>query len=270
MLVAGSLLVYRHATEEVRGNDPLKTFLAMILIQMLPLVALELKITSCTDPVGLFCKFAAPVTLMHGIFLLQRVCQYPLYEQGYVMFSVAGLAGAVFTMHKGYRQRWFNIFQYTAVWNLAIMAFVAAACTESAEAYFGGSTMGFGNRTWLKYFKVVLQTTNSYVELLAFVPAVWMAFRDDTSRAPVTNVDSIDTKRTSTAFFLFLVIFYFTEDVFQACESWSVSPLAAMAHVVHFLLLLDFAFYVLAHVYNPEKLIGELRKWLPADLACAV
>merc|ERR1719420_2659829 len=105
---------------------------------------------------------------------------------------------------------------------------------------------------------------------MAFVPAVWMLYRESTSGERMPSVESIQTKRTSTAFFLFLVIFYFTEDITQAYESMFISPLAAMAHMAHFLLLSDFAFYILAHVYNPEKLMGELRKWLPADLACAV
>merc|ERR1719162_2339832 len=103
---------------------------------------------------------------------------------------------------------------------------------------------------------------------MAFVPAVWVVYRESDSHG--SDLDSPATKRTSTAFFLFLVIFYFTEDIFQAYEALFVSPLAAIAHLAHFLLLLDFAFYILAHVYNPEKLVGELRKWLPADLACAV
>jgi hypothetical protein len=264
MLIAGSLNVYHHLSSE--NDSGLKTFLAMILMQMLPLVILELKIMSCADPVGLFCKFAAPVTLLHSIFLLQRVCQYPLYEQGYVLYSVAGLAGAIWTMHAGYRQRWFHIHRYTAVWNLVAIAVMAAFCTESAEAYFGS----YRYRNWGKYLTAVLQSTNCYVELMAFVPAVWMVYREGMTMQQATNVDSIDTKRTSTAFFLFLVIFYFTEDIHSAYEAMFVSPLAAVAHVVHFLLLLDFAFYVLAHVYNPTKLMGELRKWLPADLACAV
>lgn len=268
MLVAGSLVVYRHMTVEHPDQDHLKTFLAMIVIQMLPLVALEVKIMECADPVGLFCKFAAPVTLMHGIFLLMRVCQYPLYEQGYLIFSVAGLAGAAVTMHKGFRMELGAIFQHSTVWNLVALALVAAACTEYAEVYFGPAWLA--NRSWRAHFTSTLSTANSYIELMAFVPAVWMMYRESTSGERMTQIDSIQTRRTSTAFFLFLVIFYFAEDVLQAYEAFVVSPLAAIAHVAHFLLLSDFAFYVLAHVYNPEKLIGELRKWLPADLACAV
>merc|ERR1719453_1416351 len=103
LLIASSLVVYRHMTHEAYGQaDILKTFLAMILVQMLPLVVLEMKIMACADPVGLFCKFAAPVTLMHGVFLLMRVIQYPLYEQGSLLFAILGTLGAGVTMHCGY------------------------------------------------------------------------------------------------------------------------------------------------------------------------
>jgi len=271
MLLAGSLIVYRHMTQvNNHGTDNLKTFLAMTLIQMIPLVALECKVMSCADPVGLFCKFAAPVTLMHSVFLFLRICQYPLYAQGYVFFSVLGFAGAVVTMSKGFKQRWFNIFQYPAVWKLVALAFVAAAFTVSADAYFAPVWRRRLRGYWWKLFKSVLTTTNHYVELMAFVPAVWMMYNEDKSGQHTTQVESKDTKRTSTAFFLFLVIFYFTEDIVDAWETKFRSPLSSAAHVAHFMLLLDFAFYILAHVYNPEKLMGELRKWLPADLACAV
>lgn len=266
LLIAGSLVVYRHMAQEVNsGRDHLKSFLAMIVVQMLPLVALEMKIMSCADPVGLFCKFAKPVTLMHAAFLLMRIIQYPLYAQGYVIFSLLGLCGAVVTLHKGCNLHWSRILEYKAVCNLLLLAFMAACCTEYVEIYFHPQLRW---RSWGKYITAVLMTTNSYVELMAFVPAVWMVYRDTEFKS--VDLDSIVTKRTSTAFFLFLVIFYFTEDIFQAYESLFVSNLAATAHIAHFLLLLDFAFYVLAHVYNPEKLMGELRKWLPADLACAV
>lgn len=265
LLIAGFLVVYRHVSHDNDGRDHLKHFLAMIVVQMLPLVALEMKIMSCADPVGLFCRFATPVTMMHALFLLMRVIQYPIYQQGYLAFAILGFAGAVFTISKGFNQRWSCLLQHKSVWGLLLVALVAACCTEYVEAIFHPSLR---TRSWGKYTATLFSTTNSYIELMAFVPAVWMVYRENDFQS--IDLNSVVTKRTSAAFFLFLVIFYFTEDVWQAYESLTVSNLACIAHLAHFFLLLDFAFYVLAHVYNPEKLMGELRKWLPADLACAV
>jgi hypothetical protein len=251
MLIAGSLIVHRHVTTETYGTDNLKTFLALVLIQMLPLVALEMKIMQCADPVGLFCKFAAPVTMMHGIFLAMRVCMYPIMPDD-IVWSIGGVIGAAVAMHKGYGKSWRCIYQYPAVWSLVMFAFMAAAATEGLEQYLS-PYRHWDTPSWGRIAKQILIAANNYVELVAFVPAVWMMYREGNFGNSITQVDSIDTKKTSTAFFFVLVIFYFTEDVMQAFTVWSVAPVAAIAYIVHFLLLLDFAFYVLAHVYNPVE-----------------
>jgi len=275
MLIAGSLVVYRHMTHEMAGPDNLKTFLGMIVLQMLPLVILEMKVISCADPVGLFCKFSGPVTLMHGIFLMLRVCTYPIYEHGTLWFSITGVLGVLVTIVFGFRQRWTlrAMSEYNAVWGLTILAFAAACCTELVEEHLNPRP-SWNPVTWKKFATVVFAEANNYIELMAFVPAVWMLFREDQSTvqysAKYLDVDSVDTKRRATAFFLFLVGFYFAEDIYQAYGAFWLAPVAAAAHIVHYLLLVDFAFYVLAHIYNPEKLVSELRKWLPKDVSVSV
>merc|ERR1719240_1101002 len=98
MLIASSLVVYRHMYTQTRESDVLKTFLAMILVQMLPLVALEMKIMSCADPVGLFCKFATPVTLVHAFFLGMRLAMHSSYDSSTLCTSGLGFVGALITM----------------------------------------------------------------------------------------------------------------------------------------------------------------------------
>merc|ERR1719197_924707 len=92
-------------------GDALKTFLAMILLQMLPLVILEMKIMSCADPVGLFCKFATPVTLIHAFFLGMRLVMYSEYDTPSLVCSGCGFIAALVTMVKGYRQSWLNVIE---------------------------------------------------------------------------------------------------------------------------------------------------------------
>merc|ERR1719409_2665232 len=116
--------------------------------------------------------------------------------------------------------------------------------------------------SWESFFATVFATSNSYIEIVAFVPAVWIVHREDKSVSRF-HVESTETRRTATAFFLFLVGFYVTEDLLMMYQAYSVSALAAIAHLAHFILLLDFSCYVLAHIYNPDKLAGELRRWLP-------
>lgn len=279
LAIAVSLVVFCHTTQEPRESyqsDPLKTFLCMVLVQMIPLVALELKIMSCADPVGLFCKFAVPVTMVHVIFLVVRFAHYESYGTLYLACSAAGCVGAVFTLLKGFHWSPRTLFYHKSVWGLTIMSVLAAGFSHWLELFMIKKADPF---TWISFYvfgeqpysghswRGVLDTTNSYMEILAFVPAVWMVFREDKS-AERAQVEEIDTKRTSTSFFLFLVGFYLSEDLVNAWEAWeSGILLATVAHIAHFLLLLDFACFILAHIYNPEKLMGDLRKWLPVDLS---
>merc|ERR1719389_246418 len=95
--MAGCLVIHRHATAEVYGHDHIKTFLALIIIQMLPLVLLEMKIMSCADPVGLFCKFATPVTVIHAFFLSMRIVMYSIDDSHSEWITGLSLAGALIT-----------------------------------------------------------------------------------------------------------------------------------------------------------------------------
>jgi len=262
---ASCLFIHRHMTEEIYGHDALKTFLGLIIIQMLPLVALEMKIMSCADPVGLFCKFATPVTLVHAIFLTMRLCMWNLYDNSFLLYSALGLAAAMITLRKGFNESPLSIMRCSNVWVLIFLALVAAFGTHMVDSYLQPS---WKVQSWGDFFNEMLSTSNSYVELMGFVPAVWMVYRQD--QRTYDDIDSVSTKRKATSFFLFLVAFYMTEDVFQAWDAFGVSPVAALAHMLHFVLLCDFGCYVLAHIYNTDKLVGQLRKWLPADLACEV
>lgn len=264
LFLASTLVVYRHMTHSVyeHESDHIKTFLAMVLVQMIPLVALEMKVLSCADPVGLFCKFATPVTLIHAFFLGMRLVMYSEYDTPSLVCSGCGFIAALVAIQKGYRESWLNVIQCSAVWGLITLALMASVCTESVDAYLKPAWVA--SKDWESFFQTVFQTSNSYVELVAFVPALWIVYREDQSSSRY-QVESFETKRTSTAFFLFLVGFYVTEDLMNAYFAYEISWMASVAHVAHFCLLADFAVYVLAHVYNPEKLVGELRRWLPVD-----
>lgn len=278
MLLAGSLVLYRHMTYVSESGDAIKGFLGMILLQMVPLVILELKIVTNSNPVGLFCKFAAPVTLMHALFLGLRATTSLLLlgteyfnDEGYRV--VLGLIGVFIILHKGLDQSLSlrTLVDHFAVWRLALLASMAALFTEGLDCILSLAPPA----DWIDFMLAVAKTLGMYLELVAFVPAVWMVYQTggpDSRRFEVDGLDAhnLRLKKMATAFFLFLVGFYILEDVLPAYELSSTVPMAAAGHIAHFLLLLDFAFYVLAHVYNPEKLVGDLKKWLPVDFSCSV
>merc|ERR1719198_1170848 len=95
-----------------------------------------MKVISCADPVGLFCKFSGPVTLMHGVFLLLRLCTYPIHAIGYLWVSIAGLVGVGAALYNFYR-RWSPkaICGHSSVWKLTAIALLAALCTTSVDDY---------------------------------------------------------------------------------------------------------------------------------------
>jgi hypothetical protein len=283
LAIAGSLVIHRHATHENYGHDHIKTFLAMIIIQMLPLVALEMKIISCADPVGLFCKFATPVTLVHAVFLSMRLAMYNLYEGSFLVYSVLGLVASLITLIKGFKCSPLSFLRCRNVWGLVLLSLVAAFTTNAIDSYLNPTYkyhefMDVNNedgeyteppKTWIlfhdNFVSDMVSTANSYIELTAFIPAVWMVYRQD--QRVYDDTDNVSTKRKATAFFLFLAFFYMMEDILQGLSVWHFTKAGAIGHFLHFALLCDFAFYVLAHIYNTDKLVGTLRNWLPADLA---
>ena len=60
---------------------------------------------------------------------------------------------------------------------------------------------------------------------------VWMVYRQD--QRIYDDTDCVSTQRKATAFFLFLVGFYVTEDLLQAWEAFGTAKVAACGHLVH-------------------------------------
>merc|ERR1719198_1201231 len=172
------------------------------------------------------------------------------------------------TLHAGFKESPMTVaLKCRNVWFLLVVAVACAFVTNSIDGYVNPPP-SWRPQTWGDFFNGMLSTSNTYLEILAFVPAVWMVYSQN--QRIYDDTDCVSTKRKATAFFLFLTGFYVLEDLYSAWNSWNVAKVAATAHVLHFLLLSDFACYVLGHIYNPDKLLGPLRKWLPADLSCDV
>merc|ERR1719502_738559 len=90
LVLASCLVFYQHVTApQEEGAETVRSFLAMIVVQMLPLVFLEMKILSSNNPVDLLCKFGGKVLLMHASFLAFRICCCPFVnvEPSYFDFA---------------------------------------------------------------------------------------------------------------------------------------------------------------------------------------
>jgi len=256
LLVAGAsiLVMYKHFTEE-EGGDPTKQFLALIVIQMLPLVFLQKKILSCPDPMGMLSRFGTKVLLMHGCFLTLRVCVWPLLEVGLGFCNLLGLVGVCVALVLGFRFRLANISAHMDVGGLFMLAMVGALLTELLDFHRQASLL-----------ECTLFTASSYMEILSFVPAVWMVHQSVKKNDDEHVAESDAVQMQAAFFFAFLVPFYIMEDVVSAFRVGGQEPMAAVGHVVHFVLLLDFACFLLSHIYNPDKVQGSFLRWLPDQL----
>jgi len=252
---ASTIVIYKHFTDEQSG-DPTKHFLGLIVIQMLPLVFLQTKILSCPDPVGMLSRFGIKVLLMHACFLVLRVCAWPMLEIGLGYCNLIALVVACIALHAGFHFRLANVSAHADVGCLLLLAMVGALFTELLDVQRQGSLL-----------ECTIFTASSYMEILSFVPAVWMVHKsvkknDDDNYSP--EMDSVQTQ--AMWFFVFLVPFYIMEDVFSAIRIGGEDPHAAVGHMVHFLVLLDFACFLLSHIYNPDKVQGSfLRYFLPGQ-----
>merc|ERR1719161_3411693 len=74
LMAMSGLVLYCHVIQESSPwHDPMKTFLAMVAVQMLPLVLLEAKVACGEDPVALISRVSAKVLMMHASFMALRV-----------------------------------------------------------------------------------------------------------------------------------------------------------------------------------------------------
>lgn len=254
LLSASGLVIYRHATDEdADDKDALKTFLIMIVLQMLPLALLETKMMSCTDPVGLLPRMGTKIFLMHMCFLALRV--YNNWEEGMKNYSAVFLIAACVLLLRNFRFRpsATTLREHGDVACVALLSLLAAIVTQWVE------TEAFQDYNFRSTLPAALAMTADYIEILAFVPALWLLLRSGKQSG-----QAFEDPRAQ-AFFLFgwLVAFYLVEDVGNMWDILWDHPLAAAAHFCHFLLLLDFSGYFLAHIYNPDKLKGQLMRWLP-------
>lgn len=273
-----SMLAYR-----IYGNDsydwPLRHFLSMIVVQMLPLVALKLKVWKAEDRVGILPRFAVKTLLMHVAMITFRIPSYWIYNleigstQVYADFITMAVALAILNKVFGFRWGRSAFTEHSDVRSMIVLALVAAAGTDvlsTGVSFF--SKMPAWNRRWISN---TLLTASNYVDITAFVPIVWMMYRversDDSDGATMGQVITADLRRQALSFFSFLVCFYAVEDLAIPINSQIGETMAMAAHVAHFCLLLDFTAFMCFQVFSQQSSQGkpggeQLRGLLSQDL----
>lgn len=257
LLLSSAVLLYQHTKED--DFYPMRTWLTLILATMLPLAYLDMKIPACSDPLGLLCKFGPKVLLMHFFFLLLRL-RLLLHSDTLLLnaTNVGGLAAMSLALCCGFgAHRWTgsNLAEHLDVVFVVVLATVVTICTELASELFSIASHVDNLRSDMipEFFETLLVSLSNYAEILSFVPAVNTALRSEKKADAPAELDSDLCKRMAWAFVLALGGFYFVEDAVTACLMLFELPLRAVAHLLHFLLLVDFSVYFLACAYNPER-----------------
>jgi len=268
MLLVASvcMAMYQHVANKGTGDTSTRNFLVLIFLSMIPVAVLEKRLMACTDPVGTISRFSPKVLMMHMLFLVIRFVTGLLTDDFTRLFTYrtrASLVAACALLPTVYGCCLSRacLWEHRDVVLLAGVALGTAITTEWADAYM----KGFFTASWFPSWhratlaQYMLSASSDYLEILAFVPAMWMACREE--RGAVNEPNVADTRRRALALFAYVLSFYTLEDLHSAFAVGADAPIAAAAHVAHFLLLLDFSAYILSHLYDPtkyEKIMNKL------------
>jgi len=251
--LSSGLVLYQHIFPD--KDNPMLTWLSLILATMLPLAYVDSKISACSDPLGLMFKWGPKVLLMHLAFLLfrMRLLFYP--EE--VLLNATNVGGVIvvvcvlvfaFKAHE-------NMHEHLDVACLVLIAFSASLVTEMVDV----AIKGWATPRWQPtHLEQIVMSSSDYTEILAFVPAIMIMFKSDKKGDDVANVDMGEAKKRAIGMALFFVGFYLVEDAFTSWLIAGALPMRAISHVLHFLLMADFSFYLLGAVFNPADNKGTM------------
>lgn len=271
LLLAASagLLLYRGVTEE-HFDLPLNGFLFNILLQMMPLVALKLKIYSCSDRVSLVPLVLVKTLLMHVAMLSLRIISQ-VVQQAHLGRTQLGVDVVAVVLAFVMLSSVFDfpiapnrMLEQRDVRNLVVLSITAALISEAFYIYVQPMWMGQASRMYIRdglMLSKVFFVSANYVDIVAFMPVVWRLYQveselDDCS---IGTIVSNETRKQVQMFFAFMCAFYLWEDVIEPCMSLLDEPLAMMAHAAHFMLLMDFAGFFIFQVATPTSTVGRER-----------
>lgn len=268
-LCAFGLLGYHFSTQETY-DYAMCHFLAIVCLQMFPLLALKMKIYQCGDRLSLVPRVLVKTLLMHIVLACLRIIP-PFMRRNMSPWDLQlgvdllGLVAAIGILSQvfGYQLHLRTFIEEREVRNLCVMAIAAAFATELVVGLFP-KTFSFAEATGLMqdrgFVRKTVFTAANYVDVIAFMPVVLKLFeieRDDDIHAG-TSVP-MEARRQVLLFFTFVVGFYSWDDVIDPIRNYegTYDVLAMMAHAAHFVLLLDFAAFFLMQVWTPSSGKGE-------------
>lgn len=242
LLVASILLfIYREFTE-TKNDLSLCVMLGLNVIQMVPLMVLKVKILKHPDVVTVLSKFSTKVLLMHMSFIALRVVIDPSgsdFEPGEYWVFLAALLLACGILQIDSDFRWKDLFMFDRehrdIWILIFIA-ILLTCFQ----------------VWWIPDTIKMTCLSNRLEILSFMPAVWMLYRMDRCFEVFQPMPEASTQRRAICFFTFVVGYYIYEDLIIPMISLPGNMLYMTAHNVHLLLILDFGSFFIMQSYLPK------------------
>eukprot|EP00746_Dinoflagellata_sp_MGD_P025650 gnl/MRDRNA2_/MRDRNA2_160357_c0_seq1.p1 gnl/MRDRNA2_/MRDRNA2_160357_c0~~gnl/MRDRNA2_/MRDRNA2_160357_c0_seq1.p1 ORF type:complete len:299 (-),score=27.92 gnl/MRDRNA2_/MRDRNA2_160357_c0_seq1:127-1023(-) len=262
-LTVAALTMHRAMTEK-RGEIPVKNLLISILIQAAPLCALKLKLVGSSNRLALLSRTASKVLFMYITVLVLRVTLIPLVHSssGHTArdseyaspmdywVNALLLVNAVYIMGVVCEFKWttFGFMGHTDVAVLHVLGLVHTCILMPVVRNIEGMKHGL---LW------VMEYANS-MEMLAYMPAVWMLFSMDQSLLSFEPLSQAVSQQQATWFLLWLSAFSFYEDFIAASMSGVYDLHFAAGHVLHFLMLLDFSLLFFQQAYFSKAAKDEV------------
>jgi len=254
---------YKVMTKPNRVDPFVRDFLLTILIQVLPIAPLKGRIMSSVNRLSLLSRTASKVLLMHISVLILRVTLVPLgflskksdandlYDSPMDFWAnVAALVSAVFLMNIVCEFRWtveeFRTHSDISALHILGMVYCAFICVVLNR----GETAKLGVVFWLQNY------INS-MEMLAFMPAVWMLFQTDEKLLAFEPLSQVDTQRQAFWVLVWMMAFNMYEDCIATTMSGLREPCAVAGHIVHFVTIIDFIFFFLQEAYESKVAKNE-------------
>lgn len=258
------ILTYHFVFEKKDPN--FQVFLIVVVMTMLPLSYVDATISNLADPHAIFRKFGLKVLLMHALFLTIRALSMSSEMVPSDTFNnwgnITGAVSAWIAIVVGYAKQLADARQYIDVFVLVALAFAAAQATELVA-----------NGSLLMHPALIGSVTSDYIEVLAFMPGALAIIRYGKKDEKPEEVDPQEFRLSTLAFGALVVGFYVIEDVVTACMNFTHHelPFESIAHILHFVVLADFGFYVIASAFDPHNtkrgtMLGHLGGSMISDL----
>lgn len=270
LLCGVGTIVYRFVFVNGHQYDPVKHFLVMVVVQLLPMAALKLKTWICSDRVSLMPSALIKTLMMHIAVQMFRIiyhlyCWYTENDRIAVagwqqMFDITACAMGMYILltQFGIKSESPQAFakEHSDVLTCIVAGCVMALIVNIIAPAFGTFKFSF-----------VLNDFGNYQECLAFVPVVRIVCLENgvESYTPGTNVEECD-RHKARVFMAFILAYYFWDDIIFTV-GMSEQPLVSAPKAAHFVMLMDFAFYFVLKVGAQPKIVDEI---LPSILPEAV